>query len=183
MKGALKYVDLDSNKTHFMPPQCIWHFDGSTSKEQMVFNYCPAGSFIMGSPGMEVGRSNDENQVKVNFSRGFYLGQKPVSQVQWQTVMGINPSRFLGNDLPVHNIEWEDAATYVLKMNHSIRSEMNGWEFAAALRAKYQQKVPIIVMTAASDAQKRAKDVYAAECIPKPFELDVLLEMIKKQIG
>jgi CheY-like chemotaxis protein len=57
---------------------------------------------------------------------------------------------------------------------------MNGWEFAAAFLAKYDHKCPIVITTAAGDAAQRAKDIKANDWISKPFDLDTLLEKIKK---
>ena len=49
----------------------------------------PAGSFIMGSPTNEAGRSGNEGpQTTVTISRAFWLGQTEVTQAQWQSVMG-----------------------------------------------------------------------------------------------
>lgn len=57
---------------------------------------------------------------------------------------------------------------------------MDGWQFAAAFLAKYKNGSPIIVMTAAPDAEVRAQDINATDWIPKPFNLDIMLEKIKK---
>jgi len=56
---------------------------------------------------------------------------------------------------------------------------MNGWEFAAAYREKFTQRAPIIVVTAAADAEQRARDVQAVSFVEKPFNLDILLDKIK----
>jgi len=56
---------------------------------------------------------------------------------------------------------------------------MNGWEFAAAYTEKFTQRAPIIVVTAAADAEQRARDVQAVSFVEKPFNLDNLLEKIK----
>lgn len=56
---------------------------------------------------------------------------------------------------------------------------MNGWEFALEFVNRYNHKAPIVVMTAAADAEKRAKDVSAIGWVGKPFDLNDLLEKIK----
>lgn len=60
---------------------------------------------------------------------------------------------------------------------------MNGWEFAAAFKENFKTRSPILVMTAAADAQQRAKDINATDWIEKPFNLDNLLEKIQKCIS
>jgi DNA-binding response OmpR family regulator len=57
---------------------------------------------------------------------------------------------------------------------------MNGWEFASEFQKKYNQPSPIIAMTAAGDAKERARNIKAVGWIEKPFDLDFLLDKIKK---
>ena len=63
-----------------------------------------------------------------------------------------------------------------------IMPKMNGWEFAKEFTEKYDHLCPIIAMTAAADAQQRAKDIDAVDLIEKPFDFDKLLATIKKHI-
>lgn len=55
------------------------------------FCWCPAGSFRMGSPPTEELREDNESQVDVTLTRGFWLGQTEVTQGQWESVMGTKP--------------------------------------------------------------------------------------------
>lgn len=54
---------------------------------------------------------------------------------------------------------------------------MSGWQFADVFHEQFDHLAPIIVMTAAADARKRANDVQANEWLDKPFEL---MELLKK---
>ena len=45
---------------------------------------------------------------------------------------------------------------------------------------KHDHQSPIVVITAAADAEQRAKDISAVGWVEKPFDLDVLLKTIKK---
>ncbi len=60
-----------------------------------------------------------------------------------------------------------------------IMPRMNGWVFVRELRANYGATLPVIVMTAAADADQRARDVDAAAWIGKPFEVNDLLQLIR----
>ncbi len=53
------------------------------------------GRFVMGSPETETGRGSDETQHRVTLTKGFWLGKYPVTQQQWQKLMGRNPSYFV----------------------------------------------------------------------------------------
>lgn len=106
-------------------------FDG------IEFVQIPAGYFIMGSPEDEVGRYGSESpQHTVNIKNPFYLGKYPVTQKQWEKVMGSNPSFFKGDDLPVESVSWDDVQEFIKKLNeikgidkYSLPSEAE-WEYA-----------------------------------------------------
>jgi formylglycine-generating enzyme required for sulfatase activity len=78
------------------------------------FVYIAPGTFTMGSPRNEEGRSQDETQHQVTLTRGFYLQATEVTQGEWQRVMGNNPSSFssCGIDCPVEQVSWLDAVGY-----------------------------------------------------------------------
>jgi len=57
---------------------------------------------------------------------------------------------------------------------------MNGWEFAIEFLDKHDHKAPIVVMTAASDAEQRARDIHAIGWLSKPFDFNELLKKVKK---
>ncbi|HEX8439257.1 response regulator [Archangium sp.] len=59
---------------------------------------------------------------------------------------------------------------------------MDGWTFAAELRRRYGHHAPIVVCTAAEDAQRRAREVDARGCLSKPFELDELLGLVESVV-
>jgi uncharacterized protein (TIGR02996 family) len=101
----------------------------------MTFAWVPPGTFLMGSPPNEEGRSDDETQHRVSLTRGFYLGVTPVTQAQWQAVMGNNPSNFKGDDLPVELVSWEDCQAFCEKLaardggRYRLPTEAE-WEYA-----------------------------------------------------
>jgi formylglycine-generating enzyme required for sulfatase activity len=80
----------------------------------------PAGTFMMGSPEDKTPRRDNEVQHSVTLTKAFWLGQTPVTQAQWQAVMGTNPSWFksqsTGDDdgwsRPVEQVTWYDAIEF-----------------------------------------------------------------------
>ena len=84
------------------------------------FALISGGTFRMGSPASEPERSSDEAQHSVAVD-SFYMAKTEVSQQEYQTVMGRNPSVTKGDNLPVTNITWYDAIEYCNKL-----SEANG---------------------------------------------------------
>ena len=67
----------------------------------MEMIWCEPGSFMMGSPITERGRFDDEPLHMVTLTKGFWLGKYEVTQRQWESVMGDNPSKFKAPDRPV----------------------------------------------------------------------------------
>lgn len=82
----------------------------------------PAGAFAMGSPALESGRRDDETLHKVTLSRPFWLGRTAVTQAQYEAIMGNNPARFKGDDLPVETVSWEEAMSFCRKLTERERS-------------------------------------------------------------
>jgi len=78
------------------------------SSVKLVMCWIPPGEFLMGSPEDEMGRCDSETQHRVKITQGFWLAKTQTTQAQWQAVMGNNPSRFQGEDLPVENVSWND---------------------------------------------------------------------------
>ena len=63
----------------------------------MKFSLIPSGTFLMGSPENEPGRSHEEGpRHEVAITRPFCLGIHEVTQAQYEKVMGKNPSTFSG---------------------------------------------------------------------------------------
>ena len=101
-----------------------------------TFRWIPAGTFLMGSPDSELGRNPDEILHAVTLTHGFWLADTPVTQALWEAVMGNNPSRFRGNARPVENVSWDDAKTFIHKIN-TLQPNLNlclpteaQWEYA-----------------------------------------------------
>ncbi|MDR2300687.1 MAG: formylglycine-generating enzyme family protein [Deltaproteobacteria bacterium] len=78
------------------------------------------GTFMMGSPADEPERGQDETRHRVTVS-DFYLARFEVTQREYVSVMGNNPSDFKGDDLPVETVTWFDAVRYC-----NARSENEG---------------------------------------------------------
>ncbi|MCL2442837.1 MAG: SUMF1/EgtB/PvdO family nonheme iron enzyme [Treponema sp.] len=70
------------------------------------------GTFMMGSPRTESGRSSNEGPQRRVTVSSFNMGKYPVTQKEYQEVMGTNPSRFQGENLPVEMVSWFDAIEY-----------------------------------------------------------------------
>ena len=95
----------------------------------------PAGKFMMGSPASEKDRSYNETQHEVTLTKPFYMGKYEVTQEQWESVMGKNPSREKGAKLPVTDVSWIDCQVFIHKLNASTKGGYRlpteaEWEYA-----------------------------------------------------
>lgn len=93
------------------------------------------GCFQMGSPDSELKRERNKIQHSVCVD-DFEISKYEITQAQWKIVMGNNPSRFKGDNLPVENVSWNDAQQFINKLNqitngiYRLPTEAE-WEYAA----------------------------------------------------
>lgn len=99
---------------------------------EIVLNKITAGSFVMGS--YEGVGDEDELPVReVTITNDYYMGIYEITQTQWKTVMGTNPSNFKGTDLPVETITWDEAQLFCEKL-----SEISGYNVALPTEAQWE---------------------------------------------
>jgi formylglycine-generating enzyme required for sulfatase activity len=80
-----------------------------------LFVWIPAGRFVMGSPDSEVsgGSTNGETQHTVTLTEGFYMSKYLVTQGDYLSLTGNDPSYFSGDPaLPVEQVSWFEATNY-----------------------------------------------------------------------
>ena len=91
-------------------PSGGWTDEYKTTK--LVMRKIQAGTFVMGSPTNELGRSTNETQHTVTLTQAFYMGVFEVTQRQWELVMGKNPSTFTNATCyatrPVEQVSYND---------------------------------------------------------------------------
>lgn len=93
--------------------------------------------FDMGGDGYDI------HKVRLN---NFWMGEYPVTQEVWETIMGSNPSSFKGKTRPVENVSWEDAQLFLKKLygrtgrKYRLPTEAE-WEYAAR-GGKYWKAFP-----------------------------------------
>jgi formylglycine-generating enzyme required for sulfatase activity len=109
----------------------------------------PAGSFLMGAPEGEEGSGAAERPVHQVKLEEFLMAQTPITQAQWRVVAGWqaregerweqdldpDPSDFKGDQRPVENVSWNDAAEFCRRLrqrtgkSYTLPSEAQ-WEYA-----------------------------------------------------
>ena len=107
-----------------------------TNGIDMKLELIPVGEFMMGSPDSDEAADDDEKpQHLVRITKPFYLGVYPVTQEQYEKVMGKNPSQFKDPASPVESVSWDDAVEFCKKLSakegktYRLPTEAE-WEYA-----------------------------------------------------
>lgn len=105
----------------------------------------PPGSFDMGSdaPGGAPYFNGAPSKPlhKVTISRPFWMGRTEVTQEQYQALMGENPALYKGPDRPVERVSWQDAQTYLAKLNAQEAAQgrlPEGYEYRLPTEAEWE---------------------------------------------
>lgn len=108
-------------------PEGGWTDEYKTTK--LVLRRIPAGSFIMGED------QTDESH-RVTLTKPFYMGVFPVTQKQWQLVMGVNISNFKGDMRPMECVSYDDIRGSSQGARWPLSNAVDASSFLGSLRAK-----------------------------------------------
>ena len=83
---------------------------------------------------IDIGIDIEDSVHSVTLS-SYYIGKTEVTQALWKAVMGSNPSKFKGENLPVENVSWDDCQEFIRKLNSLTGQNFRlpteaEWEFA-----------------------------------------------------
>jgi formylglycine-generating enzyme required for sulfatase activity len=107
LTGTVSYVPIPPKKPieQPIPPE-----ETEIQEPQPI----PGMVFVKGG-NFQMGRDagyNDQKPVHVVILDDYYMGKYPVTQKEWNAVMGNNRSYFKGENLPVECVSWYDAVEY-----------------------------------------------------------------------
>jgi formylglycine-generating enzyme required for sulfatase activity len=95
------------------------------------------GTFTMGATQeQEEDAYDDEKPLHLVTLSKYAIGKHEVTQALWKAVMGDTPSRYKGDNLPVHNVSWDECLEFIKRLNSLTNKKFRflteaEWEFAA----------------------------------------------------
>jgi formylglycine-generating enzyme required for sulfatase activity len=99
----------------------------------------PAGTFTMGTPSG--GNYTERPVMEVALTEPFWLGKTPVTQAQFQSLMGYNPSNFRNPDNPVEQVSWNEAMEFCRRLTASeqARGDLpDGYAYTLPTEAQWE---------------------------------------------
>jgi len=110
-------------------------FDTCRTKE-LWLRLVPAGTFMMGSPDDELGRSDNETQRRVTLTQPFYIGVFQVTQAQYELITGTTPSQYKGSTRPVERVSYDMLRGTRKGSQWPTNNDVDDTSFFGVLRAK-----------------------------------------------
>lgn len=91
---------------------------------EYAFRWCPPGKFTMGSPQNEP-RLDNEDQVQVELTRGFWMQETVVTQAMWSSVMQTEPWHGhsyvkAGPNFPATYVDWNGATEFCDRLTTAV---------------------------------------------------------------
>jgi outer membrane protein assembly factor BamD (BamD/ComL family) len=123
----------------------MWHKADSSNDRAAVEGYLnkyPSGRYLAAASAKL--KAIKEHEPKFPFpemvripGKNYEIGKYDVTQKEWQTVMGNNPSHFsnCGDTCPVEQVSWDDAQAFIQKLNTKTGRQYRlpqeaEWEYA-----------------------------------------------------
>jgi formylglycine-generating enzyme required for sulfatase activity len=125
-------TDLDANATLTLSDDELAIAVSAPPSSSLNLQRIDAGTYAMGSTA---GQPNETPVHAVTISRPFWIGRFEVTQAEYQSLMGSNPSLFIGSNRPVERVTWNQAVAYCAALTSQEAA-------AGRLPTGYQYRLP-----------------------------------------
>ena len=110
--------------------------DPACKTSELWLRRIPKGTFMMGSPPVELGDYPNEWYHQTTLTKDFYIGIFEVTQRQWELVTGGTPSAYPGDTRPVEKVSYDDIRGSDQGTNWPASASVDPTSFMGLLRAK-----------------------------------------------
>jgi formylglycine-generating enzyme required for sulfatase activity len=110
--------------------------DNKCRTDELWLRRIEPGTFAMGSPEDELGRSNEEIQHEVTLTKAYYIGVFETTQKQFQNIFGENPSYNTGDMRPVEEVSYNKLRGFAKGFAWPEDHGVDEWSFMGQLRKK-----------------------------------------------
>lgn len=151
--GEMNVMATVGDMIHWEGQHTTDPFEGSKAGEERGrYCWCPPGKLKMGFEGTDV-----------TLTQGFWMGKYPVTQEEFNEVMGYNPSGFRGPSLPAESVDREAIVSFCEELTRRERGAgklPEGWEYRLPTEAQWEYAARAGTSTAYSwgDDEKKADD-------------------------
>ena len=124
------------------------------------------GTFMMGSPKGEPGRLTNEELHQVTLTQGYWLGKYEVTQEQYETIMGTNPSDVKEDVLPVDSVSWNEAMEFCAKLNAQEKAAgrlPEGYEYSLPTESQWEYACRAGTTTALNSGKNLSDELRSPE--------------------
>jgi len=132
-KDTVAQKPVDSKETQVKPQNKNYTETAESLNMEMI--HVQGGTFSMGCTP-DQGSDCPEKTIQRVTLGNFYIGKYEVTQAQWKSIIGSNPSHFKGDRLPVEQVSWSNVQEFIRKLNaktgkhYRLPTEAE-WEYAA----------------------------------------------------
>lgn len=143
--GAAPYMILDlssgADSTHYpvtYANTCPDLTDNTYKTTKMVFKLILPGTFMMGSPTTESGRTDNEDRHQVTLTQPFYMAIYECTRQQWFQVTGVWPSEYYNNRTngPAQHVSWSDIRGSVAALTWPTTDQVDNGSYLGKLRMR-----------------------------------------------
>ena len=117
----------------------IWKENTTEQEKEVITNillnmvYVDGGTFVMGEDDCRINECKPAHKETVN---SFKINKYEVTQKEYETIMGRNPSACKGENNPVDEVSWFDCQNFIKRINTIASINLRlpteaEWEFAA----------------------------------------------------
>lgn len=99
--------------------------------DQQRYVWIPPGRYQAGcSTGDQECYEDEYPRRNITLTKGFWFGETEVTQAAYDRLVDYNPSFFIGPNLPVENVTWDEANAFCIRIGGRLPTEWE-WEYAA----------------------------------------------------